>query len=119
MCLQIEKFYLEIVQSERVDLLSDAEFKYVTNFYRNQKTYFVENFLDKLPGKLNDFGTPSKIPKKMRKRAPRVRACVLVVSAKQEYPVFIRITKAISQPIMLYDDYEAVLNKGQIYFLPY
>ena len=57
------------MQSERVDLLSDAEFKYVTNFFRSQKNYFVENFLKKLPGKLNDFGAPSKIPKKMSKPA--------------------------------------------------
>lgn len=115
--LKIQKYYLYIVRNDRADLVSEAEFKFLTQYFVRKKIHFMNSFGERLPTDQHDFIDAVDGKEEQHRNWPVNPE--LVTHPDTRKPVFIKITKAVGKLGHQETGVSDNLKMGDVIFIPY
>jgi GINS complex subunit 4 len=112
---KIEKYYLDLIYNERIDLLSESEYEFAAKYFIYKKKHYQNSFSKKLPSSLNDFVEPNDDDK--NPNCPVNPDMVTQPNLKK--PIFLKVTKSAFKLSHQDAGIHNNLKIGDVMFIPY
>ncbi len=102
---KLERHLLYLVEKDQASLLSEGEMTYVWSLYEGKKTIYSQQFLNKIPSRLNPFEAESLEDK-------------MVTKPNENEFVFVRFMKEY-EVYSLNIEIDISIKENTVYFMPY
>jgi GINS complex subunit 4 len=112
---KIEKYCLDLIFNERIDLLSESEYEFAAKFFIYKKKHYQSSFSKKLPNSLNDFVEPNDDAK--NPNCPVNPEMVTLPNLSK--PIFLKVTKSNFKLSHQDAGIHSNLKLGDVMFIPY
>jgi GINS complex subunit 4 len=115
--LKLQKYYLDVIKNKKENLISQAEFDFLSNYFIRKKMHFMKSFGDRLPIDQHDFIDPIEGSEEQPRNSPVNPE--LVTQPDTRKPVFVKITKAVGKLGHQETGVSDNLKLGDVIFMPY